>query len=162
MKGIEIAMETELSQLIGKVLAGESIGLTAMLFHEDGYRVLNTPGSSAMTITQGYVGSQDAIAYGLLFEATYQDGSDVTQGCLMMAIVKRDGTAKVECMVGAVDDDGHPYFSERKRMFVDENFLKLFEPLDEKAYRIELVRELVDEVLAVDKLPYSEFIIARG
>jgi hypothetical protein len=160
MKEIEIAVETELANVVNLLLAGENIPLTAILFHKDDYRVLTAKNASLLPITQTYLEDKSVNTYALIFEGYYED--EVLEGaseCLTSVVVTRDGNARVE-HIPFVIREGSVDIRDKQIALMDAPYLHLFDPIAPGKYNEKAISAAVASAKKAPKKPYCEFIVA--
>lgn len=159
MKKIHIAVENELVQLTNQLIDNQTLPLTIMLFHPEGYRKIASKDMSAMTLGKAYLHESEATCYAIIFDGAYEDPIDGALDCLTCAIVTRDGNARVE-HTPYLRQSGTIEFQERRLALTDAPYLHLFDPLDESRYDMKLIHQLLDDVCESGLSEYSDFIIA--
>lgn len=160
MKKITIAVETELAGVVNMLVAGEKIPLTAILFHEEDYRVLTANNASLVPITQAYLEDASVNAYALIFEGYYEDEAlEGANDCLTSVVVTRDGNARVE-HIPFVRHEGNIDLREKRIALLDAPYLHLFDPLPPGKYNPRALESALKNAAKSPKKPYCEFIVA--
>jgi hypothetical protein len=134
--------------------------LTALLFHENYYRIVKSDNGSLLPITRAYLEDVSAHAYALIFEGYYEISPlDGVSDCITAAIVTRDGNARTE-HIPFIRDGKNVTILEKRLALMDEPFLHLFEPLPSGKYDPKAIKKALKSVMEITKKPYSDFIVA--
>lgn len=166
MKTLQENIDATLASLTTKVVSdlveqGVVAG-QAVLYHEDGYRILDAKAAGFLTQVKAYVTREKPVAYALITDGQYQSDQRANQSCVLSACVLPNGQARIECILYQEGDNGIS-LGDSLPLFLDDDFLKYFEqPLDFSKVNAVALHAALDEVTAQPLRPYMEFFLFQA
>lgn len=163
MKTLQENIDATLASLNTKVVAdlvdqGVVAG-QAILYHEEGYRILDAKAAGFLTQVRAYVTREKPVAYALITDAHYQSDQRSNQPCVLSACVLPNGQARIECILYDKGDNG-TRLGDTVPLFLDEDFLKYFEqPLDFTKVNATALHAALDELTTQPLKPYMAFFL---
>ena len=161
-ENIDATLASHTTQVVANLVQQGELKAQAILYHEDGYRVLDGAAPGFLTQVRGYVSRENPVAYALITNAQYESDQRTNQPCVLSACVLPNGQARIECILYNITEDG-VVLGDSAPLFLDEDFLKFFEaPLDFSNVNAEALHEALDKVLSEPLVTYMDFFMFQA
>lgn len=161
-KGVMVAMETVRHEVIVPILEGQSVGLVALFFFEDGYVRWPSNSQNAMILCRAFIEAEQPTAYGLVFEARYEEPLEDAEEALFSVVVTDEGYAQVIHNPITRDEKGDRELAAERKLLTDEEYVRLYTPLEHEKFDMERVRELVEQMRQIKREPYRDFVVGHA
>ncbi|AXH60030.1 hypothetical protein [Pseudomonas amygdali] len=133
----------------------------ALMFHDDGFRVIESDQNGFIHVVRGYIARQKPRAYSLILDASFTSDQREQTPCLLCATVRDDGKARTMQTPYTRSAEGVELQDERM-VPLDEEFLRYYEnPLVFSEFAL----ALGGEVAAIAKQPlqpYLDFFVVQS